>query len=106
MKKYNIDDINTAIKQIHFPDSFLDFNRARRRLVFEELFAMQLALLKLKNKYDVNKFKLSVKTRYLTDDVFKSSFVFGKDLIRENIKPSTLDKPTISEYYLSGWKYW
>ena len=56
--------------------------------------------------YDVNKFKLSVKTKYLTDDVFKSSFVFGKDLIRENIKPSTLDKPTISEYYLSGWKYW
>lgn len=56
--------------------------------------------------YDINKFKISVKTRYLTDDVFRSSFVFGKDLMRENIKPSTLDKPTISEYYLSGWKYW
>ena len=55
IKKYNLDDINTAIKQIHFPDNFLDFNRARRRLVFEELFTMQLALLKLKNKYDVNK---------------------------------------------------
>ena len=55
LKKYNLDDINTAIKQIHFPDNFLDFNRARRRLVFEELFSMQLALLKLKNKYDVNK---------------------------------------------------
>lgn len=55
LKKYNLDDINTAIKQIHFPDNFLDFNRARRRLVFEELFAMQLALLKLKNKYDVEK---------------------------------------------------
>ena len=56
--------------------------------------------------YDVNKFKLTVKTKYLTEDVFRSSFVFGKDLMRENIKPSTLDKPTISEYYLSGWKYW
>ena len=55
LKKYNLDDISTAIKQIHFPDNFLDFNRARRRLVFEELFSMQLALLKLKNKYDVNK---------------------------------------------------
>ncbi len=55
LKKYNLDDINTSIKQIHFPDNFLNFNRARRRLVFEELFTMQLALLKLKNKYDVNK---------------------------------------------------
>ena len=55
IKKYNLDDINTAIKQIHFPDNFLVFNRARRRLVFEELFSMQLALLKLKNKYDINK---------------------------------------------------
>ena len=52
---YKLDDINTAIKQIHFPDSFEEFNKARRRLVFEELFSMQLALLKLKNKYDTNK---------------------------------------------------
>ncbi len=55
INKYNLENINTAIKQIHFPDNFLEFNRARRRLVFEELFSMQLALLKLKNKYDVNK---------------------------------------------------
>lgn len=55
IQKYKLYDINTAIKQIHFPDNFQNFNLARKRLVFEELFSMQLALLKLKNKYDVEK---------------------------------------------------
>lgn len=55
MEKYQLTDLNTAIKQIHFPDNFQSFNSARKRLVFEELFSMQLALLKLKAKYDTNK---------------------------------------------------
>ena len=37
---------------IHFPIEFSDFNKARERLVFEELLTMQLALLKLKNNYE------------------------------------------------------
>ena len=49
--EYKLLDLNTAIKQIHFPDSFDDFNLARKRLVFEELLSMQLALLALKNQY-------------------------------------------------------
>lgn len=49
--EYNVCDINTAISQIHFPLSFDDFNMARKRLVFEELLSMQLALLALKNQY-------------------------------------------------------
>lgn len=48
---YKLCDINTAIHQIHFPKSFEDFNIARKRLVFEELLSMQLALLALKNQY-------------------------------------------------------
>ncbi len=55
IKKYNLDDYNTAIKQIHFPDDFESFNKARKTLAFEELFSMQLALLRLKNKYETNK---------------------------------------------------
>ena len=39
-----------AIKNIHFPDDFKDFEKARKRLVFEELLSMQLALMSLKNK--------------------------------------------------------
>lgn len=52
IKKYNLVDLSTATKQIHFPNSFAEFNKARKRLVFEELFNTQLALFTLKSKYD------------------------------------------------------
>lgn len=55
LDKYNLYDYNTAIRQIHFPDNFANFNLAKKRLVFEELFSMQLALLSLKNKYEIKK---------------------------------------------------
>jgi len=38
----------SAIRNIHFPESDTHFHEARRRLVFEELFFMQLALLQIK----------------------------------------------------------
>lgn len=43
-------DINLATKQIHFPSTFEEFEKARKRLAFEELLTMQLLLLNLKNK--------------------------------------------------------
>ena len=55
LKEYNLDDINKAIKCIHFPENFEEYNKAKKRLVFEELLVMQLALLNLKTKYSVNK---------------------------------------------------
>ena len=55
LAKYNLEDINTAISKIHFPEEFKDFERARKRLVFEELLTMQLSLIKLKDKYETNK---------------------------------------------------
>ena len=51
LKKYKLEGINEATKNIHFPKEFKDFNVARKRLVFEELLTMQLALLELKNSY-------------------------------------------------------
>lgn len=53
LKDYNLLKIDEAIKKIHFPEKFEDFNLARKRLVFEELLAMQLALLELKNNYTI-----------------------------------------------------
>ena len=51
LKNYSLYDINTAIKQIHFPDNFEKYELARKRLAFEELLIMQLALLTLKKSY-------------------------------------------------------
>ncbi|MBP3831472.1 MAG: ATP-dependent DNA helicase RecG [Clostridia bacterium] len=54
LQKYRLLGINEAYKNIHFPSSNSDFIRAKNRLVFEELLALQLALFRLKEgqKYD------------------------------------------------------
>ena len=83
LQDYNLDDINTAINDIHFPKEFADYNKARKRLVFEELLIMQLALLNLKSKYKVNsegiKFKKEVK---MQDAIDKLPFKLTKAQIR------------------------
>ena len=97
LQDYNLDDINTAINDIHFPKKFTDYNKARKRLVFEELLIMQLALLNLKSKYKVNsegiKFKKEVK---MQDAIDKLPFKLTKAQIRvleeidkdmESVKP-------------------
>ena len=50
LKIYKLQNINEAIKHIHFPEELKDFKIAKNRLVFEELLITQLALLSLKNK--------------------------------------------------------
>ena len=51
LDEYKLEGINEAIRAIHFPSEFKDFNIARKRFVFEELLSVQLALLQLKNNY-------------------------------------------------------
>lgn len=48
-EKYNLIPLDTAIRNIHFPQSAEDAKRARKRLIFEELLTLQLGLLKLKS---------------------------------------------------------
>lgn len=97
LKKYNLDDINTAIKQIHFPDTFQSFNEARKRLVFEELLSMQLALLSLKSQYttDIEGIKLD-KSISMMEMIDKLPFKLTKAQMRvleeidkdlEDVKP-------------------
>lgn len=49
-KKYELCDKGYAVRNIHFPTSDKDFFLARKRLVFEEFFLMQLALFTLKDR--------------------------------------------------------
>lgn len=48
--KYNLVSLDFAIRQIHFPDSFENLEKARHRLIFEELLVLELGLLRLKEK--------------------------------------------------------
>ncbi len=49
-KANNLCDIKYALENIHFPKTKESFNRAKRRLVFEELFCLQVALNVIKLK--------------------------------------------------------
>lgn len=49
-ERHSLCDMRTAIENIHFPRSKELLERAKRRLVFEELFLLQTTLLLLKNK--------------------------------------------------------
>ena len=59
MKKYNLCPLDSAIRQIHFPDSREDIEIARKRLIFEELLTLQIGLMKLKDKKETtNNYKI------------------------------------------------
>lgn len=48
--KYDLCSMDWAVRQIHFPDLPENVEKARKRLIFEELLTLQLGLLKLKSK--------------------------------------------------------
>lgn len=72
LKEYNLIDINKAIKNIHFPENFEEYNKARQRLVFEELLILQLALLKLKNSYAVDETGIAFNKNVHISDVINT----------------------------------
>lgn len=48
-KKYELCEINYAMQNVHFPKNFNSVNIARNRLIFDELFLLELALMSVKN---------------------------------------------------------
>ena len=97
VSEYKLLDLDRAVNQIHFPNSFDDFNLAKKRLVFEELLSMQLALLALKNQYtkDVKGIKFS-KNAKMSDVINKLPFSLTKAQLRvleEIDKDMESDKP-------------
>ena len=71
IKSQRLLNINEAIKSIHFPKDLKDFNLARKRLVFEELFMTQLALLSLKNNDILEKKGIQFSEKYKIEEMIK-----------------------------------
>ena len=97
MEQYNLVGINEAIKNIHFPQSNQDFQRARDRLVFEELLVLQLALLNLKENYVNQENGIQFDKNVHVEDVIKTlPFELTnaqKRVIEEIDKNAESDKP-------------
>ena len=52
--KHELIDLAAALKHIHFPEEPESRDRAKRRLVFDELFAIQLQLAYRRHQFDLN----------------------------------------------------
>ena len=54
LDRYNMIDLDTAIREIHFPKGKMELDKAVSRLKFQELFTYSMKLLLLKNKLRSN----------------------------------------------------
>ncbi len=70
----NLLDKKTAIKQIHFPDSFELLEQAKRSLIFEELFILQLKFLLIREnvRRTIKTEKINIKPDGLVDKFVQS----------------------------------
>lgn len=48
----------------------------------------------------------SVQTKYVDKESIGRMLYFERDMLAENVKVSSLDSPTVLEYYLDGWSRW
>lgn len=55
ISNYNLENLEQSLKQIHFPETEEKRLQARKRLVFEELLTLQLALLELKGQTELER---------------------------------------------------
>ena len=69
IEEHNLVSLDTAIRNIHFPKDDEDLQRARDRLIFDELFILQLSLLSLKNENKEVKTK-NILTKDYTEELF------------------------------------
>lgn len=72
-EKYGLVSLDTAIRFIHFPKTADDAEKARKRLIFEELLILQLGLLKLKSNKKIPT-EISIKRNYTKE--FKTLLPF------------------------------
>jgi len=61
-EKYSLIEEKMALKKIHFPEAMEEFIEARHRLVFDELFALQLTLAKRRHAFEQEEKALSLDT--------------------------------------------
>lgn len=57
-------------------------------------------------KLNMTKPSISVETRYLDLRNFAGHFVFDKDTAVGDVEVTTLDRPVVLDYYLSGWQHY
>ncbi len=104
IQKYHLFDLDSAIRQIHFPKNMEEATKARRRLVFDEFLISELGLLRLKNENQVlSKGITYSKDVKMSDVINKLPFRLTKAQLRvlEDIDDD-MEKPIAMNRLLQG----
>ena len=83
-KEYLLCECNFAIENIHFPQTQERFFQARRRLVFEEFFLLQLGLLLMKQTLQEGKQGIMLQKEYAVEE-FKKMLPFTMTNAQKNV---------------------
>ncbi|MEG0545846.1 MAG: ATP-dependent DNA helicase RecG [Oscillospiraceae bacterium] len=70
-EKYSLCSLDFAIHNIHFPRDYISLEKAKNRLIFDELFTLQLGLLSIKDRTDTLKTSCVLKDD-LTEEFYKT----------------------------------
>ena len=91
-KKYGFADRKYAVANIHFPESDNAFFKARTRLVFDELFLLQMRLLQLKGSIKKKQHGISIKNTDISPvlDVLGFELTSAQAKVLDEIKADIL----------------
>ena len=98
-KEYQLCDRSYAIENIHFPKDRESFFLARKRLVFEELFLLQLALFRLKSRTEEGKEGIRLQNSHGEDallQVLPFSLTQAQKRVLEEIKKDMTSGKTMN----------
>lgn len=89
LRKYKLCGIRFALKNIHFPLDFKAYEKARHRLVFEELLMLQLSLRNMRDRFASKKCKALDSTMGLTE--FVEALPFKLTLAQQRVMQEIMD---------------
>lgn len=103
LSEYNLQGLEESLRKIHFPTSDGERLQARKRLVFEELLSLQLALLELKGQAEVEEGICYSKEAKMSDVINNLPFNLTKAQLRvlEEIDKD-MESPKVMNRLLQG----
>ncbi len=103
LSEYNLEGLEESLQKIHFPISTEEHLQARKRLVFEELLSLQLALLELKGQAETEEGICYSKDAKMSDVINQLPFKLTKAQLRvlEEID-NDMESPKVMNRLLQG----
>lgn len=103
LSEYNLQGLEESLQKIHFPASEAERLQARKRLVFEELLSLQLALLELKGQAEIQEGICYSKDVKMSDVINNLPFKLTKAQLRvlEEIDKD-MESPKVMNRLLQG----